>query len=63
VDEIYKFGESFMHDSGTRQDPDFIGKPDDLYPRRYSDWGMQKSINVFLSVQYHVRLRCRHQSF
>ncbi len=31
VDEIYKFGESFMHDSGTRQDPDFVGKPDDLY--------------------------------
>ena len=36
VDAIYKFGESFMHDSGTRQDPYFIGKPDDLYLWSYS---------------------------
>jgi hypothetical protein len=36
VDEIYKFAESYMHDSGTRQDADFVGKPDDLYLWRYS---------------------------
>ncbi len=35
-DEIHKFAESFMHESGTSQDPDFVGKPEDLYLWRYS---------------------------
>jgi hypothetical protein len=31
VDAIYDFAQSFMHDSCTFQDTDFVGKPEDLY--------------------------------
>ncbi len=31
VDAIYKHAEHFMHQSGTVMQPDYVGKPEDLY--------------------------------
>ncbi len=31
VDEIYRHAENFMHESGTVMQPDYVGKPEDLY--------------------------------
>jgi hypothetical protein len=36
VDAIYDFAQSFMHDSCSFQDLDFVGKPEDLYLCCYS---------------------------
>jgi hypothetical protein len=36
VDEKYDFVLSFIHQSGTAQDQNFVGKPEDLYLWRYS---------------------------
>ncbi len=55
VDEIYKLGESFMHDSGTRQDPYFVGKSDDLYLWRYS--GGSKRVSTY-SCPFNITCDC-----
>ncbi len=31
VDDIYRHAEKFMHESGTVMQPDYVGKPEDLY--------------------------------
>jgi hypothetical protein len=31
VDDIYRHAENFMHESGTVMQPDYVGKPEDLY--------------------------------
>jgi hypothetical protein len=31
VDDIYRHAEIFMHESGTVMQPDYVGKPEDLY--------------------------------
>jgi hypothetical protein len=31
VDDIYRHAENFMHESGTAMQPDYVGKPEDLY--------------------------------
>jgi hypothetical protein len=31
VDDIYRHAENFMHASGTVMQPDYVGKPEDLY--------------------------------
>jgi hypothetical protein len=55
VDAIYKYAESYMHDSGTRQDPDFVGKPDDLYLWRYS--GGSKTTSTY-SCPFSITCDC-----
>jgi hypothetical protein len=31
VDDIYRHAEKLMHESGTEMQPDYVGKPEDLY--------------------------------
>jgi hypothetical protein len=31
VDDIYRHAENFMHESGMLMEPDYVGKPEDLY--------------------------------
>ncbi len=31
VDDIYRHAKSFTHESGTVMQPDYVGKPEDLY--------------------------------
>ena len=31
VDAIYRHAENFRHESGTVMQPDYVGKPEDLY--------------------------------
>jgi hypothetical protein len=31
IDDIYRHAENFMHESGTVMQPDYVGKPEDLY--------------------------------
>jgi hypothetical protein len=31
VDDIYRYAENFMHESGTVMQPDYVGKPENLY--------------------------------
>jgi hypothetical protein len=31
VYDIYRYAENFMHESGTVMQPDYVGKPEDLY--------------------------------
>jgi hypothetical protein len=31
ADDIYRHDEKFMHESGTVMQPDYAGKPEDLY--------------------------------
>jgi hypothetical protein len=58
VDDFYRHAENFMHESGTEMQPDYVGKPEDLY--LWLDWGVEDVPAVRVSDALLLRMRHRH---